>query len=75
MKEHLGSQRTWVVSETLADVLKPQAVLKILGDTILGGSTTFCGLSESTKPPATSQYHPWEMSYQIQKQCFGLSNW
>jgi len=57
MKELLGSQRTSRIdSETLTDILKPQAVLRILSDTILGGSTTFCGLSESIKPPASTAF-------------------
>jgi len=46
-----------------ADILKPWAALRILGDTVLGGSTMFCGLGESIEPPATSQYRLWEMSY------------
>jgi len=63
MKEHSGSQGTFQFdSETLADILKPQAAFRDLGDTVSRGTTMFCGLGESIEPPATSQYHLWEMS-------------
>jgi len=76
MEEHLGSQRTsQFVTEMLADILKPQAAFRVLGDTISRGSTGFCGLGESTEPPATSPVPPLGDELQIQKQCFGLSNW
>ena len=42
--------------KTSADILKLQAVLRILSDTVLGGSTTFCGLGESTEPPASTAF-------------------
>jgi len=45
----------------LADVLKPQAAFRDLSDTVFRGTTAFCGLSESIKPPATSErvWGPW----------------
>jgi hypothetical protein len=59
MEEHLGSQRTsQFVTEMLADILKPQAAFRVLGDTISRGSTGFCGLGESTEPLATSPVPP-----------------
>ena len=39
MREHLGSRGTFQVdSETLADILKPQAAFKDLGDSVFRGT-------------------------------------
>jgi len=56
-EEPLGSRGTFQVdSEMSADVLKPQAAFRSLGDTVLGGSTMFCGLGESIEPPASTTF-------------------
>ncbi len=55
MREHPGSQGTfWIDNEMSADTLKPRATFRDLGDTVLRGSTMFCGLSESIEPPAST---------------------